>query len=276
MSVCFLNGEYCLLSEAKISVLDRGFIFGDAVYEVLTAMSGRFFSLEQHLERLNENLIKVGIECPYSDDKWKILLTGLSEKNGNGDLSFYIQVTRGVAERNHLFPQDCKPTIFIMCNSIKRSNVVLNKACITRVDNRWGRCDIKTTSLLPNLMLKNEAALSGAFETILLKNGVLTEGSSSNVFVASKGVVMTPEASHSILPGVTRDLLIKILDQLDITCEKRNITAHELSGACEIWLTSSTNDLICVNELDGKPVGNGSDYPLVKRVFSAFIDAKMS
>jgi D-alanine transaminase len=276
MSVCFLNGDYCLLSEAKISVLDRGFIFGDAVYEVLPAMSGRFFGLAQHLDRLNENLTKVDIDSPYSSDEWKNLLTALSEKNGNGDLSFYIQVTRGVAERNHVFPSGCKPTIFIMCSKVKRSESVLNKSCITRPDNRWGRCDIKTTSLLPNLMLKNEASLSGAFEVILLKNGILTEGASSNVFVVSKGVVKTPEVSHSILPGVTRDFVLEVLDELNIACEKTNVAAEELFGACEIWLTSSTNDLICVNELDGNPVGNGCEYPLFRRVSSGFVEAKMS
>ena len=275
MSVCFLNSEYVLLSEAKVSVLDRGFIFGDAVYEVLPAFEGKFFALAQHLERLNDNLKKVSIDPPYSSKEWGALLATLSEKNGNSDLSFYIQVTRGVAERNHFFPMDCKPTVFVMCANLKSSSNLLIKSCITRSDNRWGRCDIKTTSLLPNLMLKNEALLSDAFEVILLKNGILTEGASSNVFVVSKGCVKTPEVSNFILPGVTRDFVLQVLNELGITCEKRNIISEELFDACEIWLTSSTNDLIGVNLLNGKPVGNGQEYPMLERVSSAFAEAKM-
>lgn len=275
MSVCFLNDEYVPLSEAKVSVLDRGFIFGDAVYEVLPAFGGKFFALAAHLERLNDNLKKVSIDAPHSGTEWEALLTKLSEKNGNSDLSFYIQVTRGVAERNHFFPMDCKPTVFVMCTNLKSSSSPLIKSCITRSDNRWGRCDIKTTSLLPNLMLKHEALLSDNFEVILLKNGVLTEGASSNVFVVSKGLVTTPEVSNFILPGVTRAFVLQILNELGITFETRNVISAELFDACEIWLTSSTNNLIGVNLLDGKPVGNGHEYPMLERVSSAFAEAKM-
>ncbi len=275
MTTCFLNGKYLDVKDAKISVLDRGFIFGDAVYEVLTTHGNKIFGLHDHLARLDLSLSEVSIPIPMSHERWIVILGKLISLHAGTDLSFYIQVSRGVAARAHDFPKDTQPTVFVMCTPIEDENNFRQVTCVTLLDNRWGRCDIKTTSLLPNVLLKNNAINGGAYEAILIRNGYVTEGASSNVFVVKNNKVLTaPTTSRTVLPGVTRKLVCDVVNAIGISYAERKISQDELSGADEIWLTSSTSDIVSVSLLNKVPVGNGYNYPVGERTYKAFKDYK--
>jgi D-alanine transaminase len=275
MTTCFLNGKYLDLEDAKISVLDRGFVFGDAVYEVLTSHGRKIFGLNEHLARLEQSLSEVSIRSPMSRDSWCAVLEKLIFLHANMDLSLYIQVSRGVAPRSHTFPKDIEPTVFIMCQVIEQVNDLSKVSCITLTDNRWGRCDIKTTSLLPNLLLKNTAINRGAHEAILIRDGYVTEGASSNVFIVKDEKIFTsPTSKHTILPGVTRKLICDVAHSIGIDYMERQVSQNELLSADEIWLTSSTSDIVAVSVLDKVPVGKDFTYPFGQRVYEAFNDYK--
>lgn len=277
MTTCFLNGNYLDIEDAKISVLDRGFIFGDSVYEVLSSQDGGIFGLNDHLDRLEKNLFEVMIPSPMSRDGWREVFAKLISSHEKVDLSFYIQVSRGSAPRSHSFPRDVKPTVFVMCQPYVRDDEFRQVACITLDDNRWGRCDIKTTSLLPNLMLKNVAIGKGAYEAILVRDGYVTEGASSNVFIVKDCQVLTPSTDHNtILPGVTRKLICDVVRSIGVVCSEREVRRDELLSADEIWLTSSTANIVAVNMLDQISVGNDSRYPLGRRIHKAFRDYKVN
>jgi len=275
MTTCFLNGNYLGIEDAKISVLDRGFIFGDSVYEVLTSQDGKIFGLDDHLVRLEKNLSEVAIPFPMSRESWRDVLAKLISIHKRIDLSFYIQVSRGAAPRSHIFPRDVMPTVFVMCQPYLVGRGFHQVTCITLEDNRWGRCDIKTTSLLPNLLLKNVATEKGAYEAILIRDGYVTEGASSNIFVVKDRQVFTPATNdRTILPGVTRKLICDVVRSVGITCTEREVLRDELSCADEIWLTSSTSDIVAVGILDQISVGTKFHYPIGRRIHSAFKDYK--
>ncbi|MGR8919755.1 MAG: aminotransferase class IV [Gammaproteobacteria bacterium] len=273
---CYLDGEWLPLDRARVPVLDRGFIFGDAVYEVIPAPGGKLFAFDEHLARLDRSLAAVDIPQPMTAAGWRACLERLVEENGGGDLSVYLQVTRGVAERDHAAVGMLHPTVFAMCRALTIADGVGHVTAITRPDNRWGRCDIKSTSLLANVLLRNEAVRSGAYEAILLRDGRLTEGAASNVFVATGGRVRTPPLSHEILPGVTRGLMLAAAAAAGVPASEGTVSEAELRGAAEIWLTSSSRDLLCVTALDGISVGNGRDYPLAAATLAAFQRLKRS
>jgi D-alanine transaminase len=275
MTTCFLNGNYLDVKDAKISVLDRGFIFGDSVYEVLTSQDGAIFGLNDHLNRLEKNLSEVMIPIPMSRDGWREVLAKLISIHEKVNLSLYIQVSRGVAPRMHAFPQGVKPTVFVMCQPYVGDHEFRRVTCVTLEDNRWGRCDIKTTSLLPNLLLKNAAIEKGTYEAILVRDGYVTEGASSNIFIVKDSHVFTPSTNdRTILPGVTRKLICDVVKSVGIQCTEREVRRDELLCADEIWLTSSTSDIVAVNILDQMLVGNDSAYPLGRRIHKAFKDYK--
>ena len=215
--ICYLNGEYLPLAQARVSVLDRGFIFGDAVYEVIIASGGRIFALEEHLARLANSLHAVSISNPCSELEWQALLTRLVSENGAGEQAIYVQVTRGVAERDHAFPSAATPTVFAMSRALTVAGGLARVDAMVLPDNRWLRCDIKSTSLLPNVLLRNQAIAAGAYEAILVRDDIVTEGSSSNVFVVHGERVTTPPLSPYILPGVSRALLIDVLQGNGVT-----------------------------------------------------------
>lgn len=267
--ICYLNGEFLPLDQARVSVLDRGFIFGDAVYEVIVANGGRIFALEEHLARLANSLDAVRIENPLSDETWRTLLTRLVDANGGGDLSIYVQVTRGVAERDHAFPVGVAPTVFAMCRPLTSKGGVDRVDALVLDDNRWLRCDIKSTSLLPNILLRNQAIAAGAYEAILLRDGCVTEGSASNVFVAHGERVTTPPLSSQILPGVSRALLIDVLQGNGIAVHEAPVSLAMLGRASEVWLTSTTRDVVAVTRIDGKLVGDG-ECRLAERAYREF------
>jgi len=268
--ICYLNGRFLPLAEARVSVLDRGFIFGDAVYEVIPVVGARPFACAEHLARLARSLAAIGIPDPMDARDWRRCLHELVAANGGGDLSIYLQVTRGVAERDHVAPHGLTPTVFAMCRPLALAEGVGVVSAVVLPDNRWGRCDVKTTALIANVLLRNEAVRRGAYEAILVRDGALTEGAASNVFVVRAGRISTPPNSPHVLPGVTRALLLDVARRAGFDAVEEEVPQDALRAADEIWLTSSTRDLVCVRELDGAMVADGRDYPVAAAVLAAF------
>ncbi|MBI1423378.1 MAG: D-amino-acid transaminase [Gammaproteobacteria bacterium] len=276
-AIVYLNGEFLPLSEAKVPVLDRGFIFGDGVYEVIPAYSGRLFRIDEHLQRLQNSLDAVRIRNPYSNAEWLQVLTGLLKKNPAEDSSIYLQVTRGVAKRDHAFPANVTPTVFAMANPLVTTDEkTFNQgvAAITRDDSRWQHCNVKAITLLANILLRQSAIDAGAAEAILIRNDDVTEGAASNVFIVSKGVIKTPPKSALLLPGITRDLIVELAQSHKLPIEEVTFSKDALLAADEIWISSSTKEIMPVVKLDGKSVGNGQPGPVARKLFGIFQDYK--
>jgi len=280
LDVCFLNGEYLALRDAQVSPLDRAFLFADAVYEVLPVYGGRPFRLRQHLDRLVRSLAQIGMKAPLSHEQWAQVCAELVERNSMGhdgprDMYLYIQVTRGAEYgRNHAWPDDLQPTLFAYASALPALAPDLQAhgvAAITAEDIRWARRDIKSTSLLANILLKKKAVDAGAFETIMLENGFLTEGSSTTVHVLFDGIIHTPPNGHSILPGTTRAVVEELAVRAGLTAASARVTEAQLRSADEVWLAFSTRGVLPVTRLDGKSVGTGSPGPLFKRIQAAFL-----
>lgn len=272
MSV-YLNGRFLPLEEACVPVLDRGFLFGDGVYEVIPAYAGRLFRLAEHLARLARSLAEVRIEAPMSAEQWEACLEELVARNGGGDLAVYLQVTRGAAKRDHAFPADTLPTVFAMANPLAPPSATLHEqgaAAVTRPDLRWGRCDIKAITLLANVLMRQEAQDAGAMEAILLREGQAVEGAASNLFIVEAGRLVTPPKGPWILPGITRDLLIELARDEGLAVEEAPIPEARLRGAEELLLTSSTRELVPVSRLDGLPVGAGRPGAMYRRLHGLY------
>ncbi|MGH8687792.1 MAG: D-amino acid aminotransferase [Burkholderiales bacterium] len=273
----FLNGSFLPLEQAKVPVLDRGFIFGDGVYELIPVYSRAPFRMEEHLARLERSLGAVRIRNPYPRDKWREIIVGLVERQPWEDQGIYVQVTRGVAKRDHAFPEGVEPTVFAMSNPLVNPPAALvekGASAVSAADNRWLRCDIKSISLIGNVLLRQVSADAGAVETILFRDGVLTEASAANVFVAKNGRLLSPPKSNLILPGITYDVVVEIAQQLAIPIEFRDVREAEVRAADEIWLTSSSKEILAVIELDGKAVGDGAPGPLFRRAWQGYQDYK--
>ncbi|MBX9904569.1 MAG: D-amino acid aminotransferase [Burkholderiales bacterium] len=271
--IVYLNGEFMPIEKAYIPVLDRGFIFGDGVYEVIPAYSKHPFRLAEHLRRLQHSLDKVRITNPHSDAEWSRLTGEILQRNAGDDQSVYLQVTRGVAKRDHAFPKGVKPTVFMMSTPLVTPAPALVEsgvACITAQDHRWLNCDIKSVSLLGNCMLRQLSADAGAAETILFRDGQLTEASASNVFVVKDGVVLAPPKDNLVLPGITYDVVIEIARAREFEIEVRPVSEAEVRSADEIWVTSSTKEVLAVTTLDGKPVGDGKPGLLFRRMHALY------
>jgi D-alanine transaminase len=269
----YLNGEFLPIEQAKISVLDRGFIFGDGVYEVIPAYSRRPFRLKEHLARLQASLDAIRLDNPHPEAKWSELIGRIVAANPWEDQSIYLQVTRGVAPREHAFPKGLKPTVFIMASALVTPSadlVRMGAKAIVLPDFRWLRCDIKSTSLLGNCMLRTLAAEEDCVEAILVRDGELTEASASNVFIVRNGTVLAPPKSQLILPGITYDVVLEILRADAIAHEVRSVAESELRQAGEIWVTSSSREVLAITTLDGKPVGNGKPGPVFARVHALY------
>jgi len=272
------------LSEACVPVLDRGFIFGDGVYEVVPvyAAGGAHvpFRIAQHLARLRRSLEKVGIANPFDEAGWRALVARLIEANEaagtlarDAHANFYVQVTRGVAPRAHAFPAAATPTVFAMVNPLKLPGVAQREhgvRCVTAEDKRWLNCDIKSTSLLGNCLLRTLATEQDCAEAILVRDGELTEASASNVFVVKNGTVLAPPKSHLILPGITYDVVLEILRANAIPHEIRPVKEGELRSADEVWVTSSSREVLAITTLDGKPVGPGRPGPIGLKVYALY------
>jgi D-alanine transaminase len=277
--IVFLNGRYLPLKEAHVSVLDRGFLFGDGVYEVIPVYGHCVFRLAEHLVRLSNSLTAVDIPNPHTDAVWTVIFNELVVRNpAEGDRSLYLQVTRGAGPtRDHLYPPGLVPTVFAMCRPITAKTYEAGISAITHEDIRWQYCHIKAITLLPNIMLKQIALkTNGSAEVILHRNGNVTEGAASNVFIVRNGVVCTPPKDPTILPGVTRDLLVELLRGAGIRCDETPINLQQLAGADEVWITGSVAGIAPVARLDDRRIGDGQPGPVWQAAVKLFNDYKRS
>lgn len=267
--IVFLNGSFLPVPEAHISVMDRGFLFGDGVYEVIPVYGGRAFRLEHHLQRLDLSLQGIRLANPMDHTRWRDVLIALIEHNGGGDQSLYLQVTRGVApSRDHAFPAQIQPTVFAMTSALVEPTPTLRQGirAVTVEDIRWKHCNIKAITLLPNVLMRQHAIDASAAEAILLRDGFATEGAASNIFIVRQGIVITPPKSNLLLPGITRDLVVELCHANGIECREQDISETELRTADELWVSSSTKEVVAVTNLDGQSIGNGMPGPLWHRL----------
>jgi D-alanine transaminase len=267
-SICYLNGRFLPLAEAQVSVLDRGFVFGDGVYEVVPVFEGRPYRLEAHLARLRRSLDAIDIEVPYDDEQWRDILHALIVRATQATLTLYLQITRGVAPRNHAAPTGIVPTVFAMASPLDTQANCAPVAAVSLPDIRWLRCDIKAVSLLPNVMARSAAAFQGAYEALLFRDERLTEGAASNVFVVSGNRICTAPHSPLILPGITRDALVEALRADGEQIIEEMPTRAEVEQADEIWLSSSSRDIVPVGTLDGRALA--APGPVYRRVSALF------
>jgi D-alanine transaminase len=273
----YLNGEYLPIDQAKVSVLDRGFIFGDGVYEVIPVYGKVPFRMEGHLVRMQRSMDEIKLRNPFTDAEWAKLVQSLVDRHEWADQAVYIQVTRGVAPRDHRMPKDLAPTIFMMTNALVRPSENDRRngvAAVSMQDNRWLRCHIKSTSLLGNVMLRQAAADAGCIECVLFRDGQLTEASASNVFAVKNGVLLAPTKDNLILAGITYDAVIDLAREHGMPVEVRTVSEAEVRNADELWLTSSSKEVLAIVSLDGKPVGSGKPGPMFERMAAWYEAAK--
>ena len=276
LPICHLNGEYLPLEAARVSPLDRAFLFADAVYEVIPVYAGRPFRLRAHADRLVRSLAGIRMPAPLSHEELAAVCRTLIDRNGGGDQYLYVQVSRGAEfGRNHAIPEALPPTLFAFASRLEPlSAQILERgvSAITAADTRWARRDIKSTALLANVLLKQLSVDAGAYETILLENGQLTEGSSTTVHVVEDGVIRTPPNGRQMLPGTTREVVEMLASRLDIGCESGPVSEARLRSADEIWLAFSTRGVLPVTRLDDAAVGDGRPGALFRRLHCAFHD----
>ena len=297
-TICYLNGDYTPLKDAKISVLDRGFIFGDGVYEVLPAYAGKLFRFAQHMARLDRSLAELRIPNPLTHDAWreiamKLIATHAREMGITApkdtkkepeivpqlvfDQIIYIQVSRGVALRDHVMPPGLKPTVFVMINPMKLPSAQARAqgvACVTANDFRWEKAHIKSTSLLGSVFSRQISADAGALETIMFRGDYLSEAASSNVWVVKGGKLLGPLKDNLVLEGIRFNLFEELCRTTSIPFELRRITKAEVLGADELLLSSATKEVLPVTLLDGKPVGTGAPGPIYTKLYAAYQQAK--
>ncbi len=276
--VCYLNGEYLPLEDARISPLDRSFLYGDGVYEVMPVYAGRMFRFREHFDRLGRSLEGILMRPVHDHAQWAKICQTLIDRNGAADSYLYIQVSRGAEwGRNHAPAPDIKPTVFAFAAplpQIPQEKVTQGVPAVTAEDIRWARCNIKATALLANVLLRQLAVKAGAHETILLRDGLLMEGTSTTVHVVIGGEIRTPPRDTHLLPGVTQDVVTELAQRAGIPTRRAQVTEAELRGAEEIFIAASTFGTLSVTRLDGKPVGSGVPGPVWKRIYSLFEDYK--
>ncbi|MBA2722630.1 MAG: aminotransferase class IV [Methylibium sp.] len=286
-ALCYLNGEYTPLREARVSVLDRGFLFGDGLYEVVPVYGRRLFRFDEHLARLERSCAKVRITNPHDAPQWlermRRLIAAQYEASGATDQLIYLQITRGVAVRDHVMPKDLPPTVFMMASAMKPPTAEQRHAgvaCITARDFRWERGDIKSISLLGNVMARQLSADHGAEETVMLRDGFLTEAAACNVWMVKDGALIGPPKSEHVLEGVRFELLRELCEDEGIAYSLRPISEGELLAADELLLSSATKEILPVTRLDGEPVGHGAlggkPGPVYARLYEAYQRAKAS
>jgi D-alanine transaminase len=284
-TLCYLNGDYTPLNEAKVSVLDRGFIFGDGIYEVVPVYGGRLFRFAEHMARLERSLNKLRIPNPHSREEWlercRTLVKALAQSQHAEDQLIYIQLTRGVALRDHVMPPDITPTVFMMASAMKPPSAEQRHrgvACVTARDFRWERGDIKSISLLGNVLARQISADHGAVETVMFRNGFLTEAAACNVWVVHEGAVLGPPKSEHVLEGIRYELIRELCEEEGIAFNLRPISEAEVTAADELMLSSATKEVLPVTSLDGQPVGHGAmrgkPGPVYARLHQAYVRAK--
>ncbi|HEX7440544.1 MAG TPA: aminotransferase class IV [Caldimonas sp.] len=286
-TLCYLNGEYGSLRDTKVSVLDRGFIFGDGVYEIIPAYGGKLFRFDEHMARLSRSLAKLRIANPLKPEQWleraRKLAAALIEKTGAADQLIYIQVTRGVALRDHVMPEGLEPTVFMMASVMKPPSAEQRHkgvACVSARDFRWELGDIKSISLLGNVLARQISADHGALETVMFRNGFLTEASGSNVWVVHEGAVLVPPKSEHVLEGIRYELIRELCEECGIAFNLRPIPEADVLSADELLLSSATKEVLPVTTLDAEPVGHGAlrgkPGPVYGRLYEAYQRAKLA
>ncbi len=270
----YFNGSFLPLEKVHISPLDRGFLFGDGVYEVIPVYAGRLFYLDAHLKRLQYSLDGIRLENPHTQAYWTTLLKDLTAMNGGGDQALYLQVTRGAAsERDHAFPANLLPTVFAMCSPLTETPAILleqGAKAMTLEDIRWQRCDIKSVSLLGNVLLRQVALDQGCSEAVLIRDGYATEGTASSLFIVHQDMIITPPKSAELLPSITRDVVMELVVQHRISCMEARIPVAQLQMAQEVWFASSTREIYPVTSLDGHMVGDGRPGKHWRHMYSLF------
>jgi D-alanine transaminase len=281
MSIVYLNGHYLPIEEATVSVLDRGFIYGDGVYELIPVYRRQPYRMAPHLARLQHSLDRIRLANPHTSAEWEAIVAGLVAKQPFDNQGVYFQVTRGVAKRDHAFPKDVPATVFMMSNPLTTPSadvVERGVACVTAVDERWLHCDVKSISLLGNVLMRQFAADRDAVETVMFRNGFLTEASASNVLIARDGAIIAPPKDHLILPGITYGAIYDLAQQGGIAFDMRPVRESEVWTADELWLSSSTKEVLAITTLDGKPVGHaahtGRPGPVFRKMFALFQASK--
>ncbi|HKJ88525.1 MAG TPA: D-amino acid aminotransferase [Gammaproteobacteria bacterium] len=271
--IAYVNGEFLPLEEARVSILDRGFQFADGVYEVIPVYGGRPFRLDAHLARLERSLGEIRMDLPLGRASFAQRVRELIARNGGEECQAYLQVTRGAAMRNHPFPNAVNPTVVMTCTPVHpvpdewiREGV----SAITAEDIRWARCDIKSIALLPSVMMRQKAADSGALEALWVHEGRVAEGAASNVFAVFDGRAVTPPDGHRVLPGITRDVVLELAETQGLPVGTGEIAAADLERAEELWITSSTKEVLPVTRVDGRWVGEGRPGPLFRTVLEAY------
>ena len=278
-NIAFVNGKWMPLAAACVSVEDRGFQFGDGVYELIRVYDGQPFHLRAHLARLSESARQIGISSPYSIERLeRIALTGC-RRSGYRSAKIYIQITRGVAARIHHFPTQVKPTVVMtfrrltpMAPEVRARGV----SVMTSVDHRWGHCNIKSLNLLPNVMAREEAIQAGHAETLFIREGLVTEGAGSNVFTVIGGVVVTPPEGPAVLSGITREVVISVGQKCGVEVTEAAVTIEQLRAADEIFLTGTTIEILPVVRLDGEKVANGRPGSITRQLYAAFLKERVT
>ena len=280
----YLNGQFMPLEEARIPVLDRGFMFGDGIYEVVPVYSRRAFRLAEHLHRLQRSLDAIRLRNPHSGAEWEQLLGEMIARNAGDDLYLYIHITRGVAPRDHPFPSPpVPPTVFLMTGALLSPDPAMAQAGVSAIsaeDNRWMRCDIKSTSLLPNVLLRQLAVDANCSETVLFRppageeDATLTEGTASNIFAVQRGTLLAPPQSHLMLPGITYGVMLELAEAAGIPYTVRRISKTEVFAADELLLTSSTREVQAITRLDGQAIGGGKPGPVFAELYRRYQDFK--
>lgn len=272
-SLVYLNGDYVRLGDAKVSVLDRGFIFGDGIYDVVPAYAGKPFRMDGHLARLERSMAAIGIRCGLGRADWEGIVRQLIDRSGLGDCMVYIQVTRGVARRDHGFPEGVEPTVFCMVSPFKRPDATLREEGLSAIgipDQRWLRCDIKSVSLLGNVLARQAAVEAGVDDAIQFRDGLLSEGSAANIWVVKDGTLLAPPRDNLILEGIRYGLMEELARDTGTPFVARPIAQAEVASADELLLTSATKEVLPITRYDGRPVGDGRPGPVYARLRAAY------
>ena len=280
MTTVYLNGEFMPIEEARVPVMDRGFLFGDGIYEVIPVYSRRPFRLREHLQRMQASLDAIRLMNPHDAAQWIILIERIIAAATFEDQSVYLQITRGVdSRRSHAFPMQPKPTVFLITEQLTVPTPQQREQGITAVsaiDNRWLRCDIKSISLLANILLRQLAVDTGSIETVLFRDGLLTEGAASNIFAIKNGVLLAPKKSHLMLPGITYDVILELAATHGLAWQVRDISQAEAGKVDELWMTSSTKEVLPIVSLDGQAVGAGKPGPAFAAMYGWYQDFKQT
>ena len=279
MITAYVDGAFLPLAEARVSPMDRGFLFGDGAYEVIPVYSRRAFRLDEHVARLGNTLAAMRLANPHGADEWKAIILEIVARNPWDDQSVYLQVTRGAdTRRNHAFPgPEVKPTVFLMSEPLitpSAEQLASGIAAVSAADIRWLRCDLKTVSMLANCLLRQHAIDHGCMETVLFRDSFLTEGAASSIFVCKDGVLLVPPKSHLMLPGITYDVVLELARSHGMKHEVREVLEAEVRSADELWMTSSTKEVLPITSLDGRAVGDGKPGPMGRQMYAWYQDFK--